>query len=101
LAPAARRARSRPRWVAGHLPWDARADLRAGASVTWERERYVGGGYATFETEFDPTLRAALTQPLPRMAFAGEHTSRENQGYIEGAVESGERAAKELAALLR
>jgi monoamine oxidase len=33
--------------------------------------------------------------------FAGEHTSREAQGYIEGAVESGERAAAELESLVR
>jgi monoamine oxidase len=28
--------------------------------------------------------------------FCGEHTSIEAQGYLEGAVESGERAAKEV-----
>ena len=28
--------------------------------------------------------------------FAGEHTSLENQGFIEGAVESGERVAAEI-----
>jgi monoamine oxidase len=31
---------------------------------------------------------------------AGEHTSREAQGYIEGAVESGERAAADLESLM-
>jgi Flavin containing amine oxidoreductase len=29
-------------------------------------------------------------------AVAGEHTSLENQGFIEGAVESGERVAAEI-----
>ena len=32
------------------------------------------------------------------MFFAGEHTSDEYFGYLNGAVESGERAAKEVAA---
>jgi monoamine oxidase len=31
--------------------------------------------------------------------FAGEHTSRDAQGYMEGAVESGERAAREIETL--
>jgi monoamine oxidase len=30
--------------------------------------------------------------------FAGEHTSTDAQGYLEGAVESGERAAREVLA---
>jgi monoamine oxidase len=30
--------------------------------------------------------------------FAGEHTSIDSQGYLNGAVESGERAAREVAA---
>jgi monoamine oxidase len=28
--------------------------------------------------------------------FCGEHTSTEAQGYLEGAVESGERVAREI-----
>ena len=33
--------------------------------------------------------------------FAGEHTSIEFQGYLNGAVESGERAAAEIVAALK
>ena len=36
-----------------------------------------------------------------RVLFAGEHTSRKTQGYMEGAVESGERAAGEVESLVR
>jgi monoamine oxidase len=32
--------------------------------------------------------------------FAGEHTSLESQGYLNGAVESGQRAAGEVLASL-
>ena len=42
-----------------------------------------------------------LQRPAGRIVFAGEHTSTRAQGYLEGAVESGERAARQVAALLR
>jgi monoamine oxidase len=32
--------------------------------------------------------------------FAGEHTSINNQGFLDGAVETGARAAKEIVAQL-
>jgi monoamine oxidase len=31
-----------------------------------------------------------------RLHFAGEHTSTSAQGYLEGGVESGDRAAREV-----
>ena len=33
--------------------------------------------------------------------FAGEHTATDNQGYLEGAVESGERCAEEVLAAVQ
>lgn len=39
-------------------------------------------------------------QPVGRLFFCGEHTSLEQQGYMEGAAESGLRAAREVRALL-
>jgi monoamine oxidase len=53
---------------------------------------YKAGQYVQFagvEREVEGTLH-----------FAGEHTSIEAQGYMAGAVESGERAAKEVLAAL-
>ena len=44
-------------------------------------------------------LRAWLRRPHGRVVFAGEHTSERWQGYMNGALESGLRAAHELAAL--
>jgi monoamine oxidase len=32
--------------------------------------------------------------------FAGEHTSTHSQGYLNGAVESGQRAAREVLAAI-
>ena len=52
---------------------------------------------AFFDTQFPPALRYVLARPLGRMFFAGEHTSLRWQGYMNGAVETGLRAAEEVA----
>ena len=61
--------------------------------ITWENDPWAGGGYAAFTTTYDPALRQWLAQPHGRCFFAGEHTSIRWQGYMNGAVESGLRAA--------
>jgi monoamine oxidase len=66
--------------------------------IRWEDERWSRGGYACFDPSFDPRLRDVLAQPAGRVMFAGEHTSQQWQGYMSGALESGERAAVEVAA---
>jgi monoamine oxidase len=71
-------------------------ELAAWASMSWEHERWSGGGYAFFDTQFPPSLRYALAQPVDRIFFAGEHTSLRWQGYMNGAVETGMRAAEEV-----
>jgi monoamine oxidase len=42
-------------------------------------------------------LRSWLSRPAGRIVFAGEHTSDRWQGYMNGAIESGRRAAIEVA----
>ena len=64
----------------------------------WETDVWSRGGYAAFDPSFDPTLRGWLAQPFGRLFFAGEHTSIRWHGYMNGAVESGRRAAAEVAA---
>jgi monoamine oxidase len=59
----------------------------------------VRGGYAYFDPSFEPRGRDALAQPAGRVVFAGEHTSIRWQGYMNGAIESGQRAAAEIAAM--
>jgi len=65
----------------------------------WTADPWVRGGYAFFDPEFDPAWRAVLTRRAGRIVFAGEHTSERWQGYMNGAVESGQRAARELLAI--
>jgi monoamine oxidase len=69
--------------------------------VTWEADQWARGGYAYFDPGFPPALRAWLARPCGCVFFAGEHTSFDSQGYMNGAVESGRRAAAEIAATHR
>jgi monoamine oxidase len=73
------------------------AELIAWTSVSWEDERWSRGGYAFFDPQFTPPLRYWLARPFGRVFFAGEHTSLRWQGYMNGAVETGLRAAEEVA----
>jgi monoamine oxidase len=67
--------------------------------VSWERDPWARGGYAVFPPTFDPRLRRWLGARHGRVTFAGEHTSERWQGFMNGAVESGQRAAAEIVAL--
>jgi monoamine oxidase len=64
--------------------------------ATWEDDPFVRGGYAYLDPAFDPAWRPLLARRAGRLVFAGEHTSEDWQGYMNGAVESGVRAAHEL-----
>jgi len=90
-----------PGALARSLDWlgSRRADLMGFRQITWEDDPWARGGYAFFDPAFDPSLRAWLARPCGRLFFAGEHTSLHWQGYMNGAVESGRRAAAEVAAV--
>jgi monoamine oxidase len=74
----------------------ANSKLVAWNTVSWEHERWSRGGYAFFSPEFTTNLRYMLARPFGRVFFAGEHTSLRWQGYMNGAVETGLRAAEEV-----
>lgn len=67
--------------------------------TSWDADRWALGGYAVFGPQFDPAMRPWLSRSFKHVLFAGEHTSEEWPGYMNGAVESGLRAAKELEGL--
>jgi monoamine oxidase len=71
-------------------------ELRDFRSTTWEMDRFAGAGYGVFGPDFRPEWRSALSRSVGRIAFAGDHTSRDWQGYMNGAVESGARAARDI-----
>jgi monoamine oxidase len=86
--------------VAKRLQWlGPPAAVLASRSISWEDDPWARGGYAFFDPGFDPMLRDWLARPAGRIVFAGEHTSIRWQGYMNGAVESGQRAAAEVSYL--
>jgi monoamine oxidase len=87
-----------PREVLSDLCWLglAHATVTANRHYSWEGDPLAGGGYAYLDPAFDPAWLPLLSRRAGRILFAGEHTSSEHQGYMEGAVESGVRAAREL-----
>jgi len=87
--------------LAQALDWlgSKRAELGASRQIVWEQDPFARGGYAYFDPTYDPSLRAWLARPCGRLFFAGEHTSIKWQGYMNGAVESGRRAAAEIASV--
>ncbi|RWS09773.1 Amine oxidase [flavin-containing] B-like protein, partial [Dinothrombium tinctorium] len=63
----------------------------------WNCDQYAGGGYTGicppgFLTEFGKIIR----KPVRNMYFAGTETATEWFGYMEGGVQAGERAAREV-----
>ncbi len=93
-------ARDGTRGLATALDWLGSADARLlhTRQIVWESDPWARGGYAYFDPAFDPSLRQWLARPFGRLFFAGEHTSFRWQGYMNGAVESGRRAAAEIVA---
>jgi monoamine oxidase len=90
--------------VQQQLGWMIEGSARRSVSVpamhvvSWEHDPWARGAYAYFSPRFDPALRPLLARAAGRVFFAGCHTSREYQGYMNGAVESGLRAAEEIVA---
>jgi monoamine oxidase len=72
------------------------ATITASQMVVWQDDPLARGGYAFWDPSFDPAWRALLSRRAGRLVFAGEHTSQQRQGYMEGAVESGLRAARQV-----
>ncbi|MBM4780781.1 MAG: NAD(P)-binding protein [Archangiaceae bacterium] len=68
--------------------------------VTWADEPFAKGGYALYAPGQVTTMRGCEGEREGKLFFAGEHTSLEAQGFMEGAVRSGVRAARELRELL-
>jgi monoamine oxidase len=93
--------RDGPVGVAASLDWLGRpSGLVHAMAVDWGRDPWARGGYLTFGPGWNPLYREALARPHGRILFAGEQTSLRWQGYMNGAVESGQRAAAEVAARL-
>jgi monoamine oxidase len=71
--------------------WNGLAFLDSWVDDPWVRGSYAGFGPGQY-TDFWGFLEVRERQ----VHFAGEHTSTFSQGYLNGGVESGERAAREV-----
>ncbi len=71
------------------------SEFEVGAVKDWYGDPYARGAFALFEPEQQTRLQASIVQPEGRIHFAGEHTSLYH-AWIQGALESGIRAAKEV-----
>jgi len=79
-------------------PGTANAFTGRTARMHWPSARYFEGSYSAFGPGDVTSLGGAAGFAVDRLHFAGEHTSDRAQGYMEGAVESGERCAREVLA---
>ncbi|MBI4670464.1 MAG: flavin monoamine oxidase family protein [Chloroflexi bacterium] len=70
-------------------------EFEAGASKVWHDDEYAGGAFALFEPGQFTRLYNAICQPEGRIYFAGEHASVYHR-WIQGAIESGLRAANDI-----
>jgi monoamine oxidase len=72
------------------------AHVEGGASHSWITDPWSRGGYSSLRPGQLFDLVPHIAAPEGRIHFAGEHTSRMSAS-MEGALESGERAAREVA----
>ena len=65
------------------------------ASYAWQRDEYTEGAYALYRPGQWFGIRPVLQRPHLKVLFAGEHLA-DWQGFMEGAIETGEAAADSL-----
>ncbi|HKZ14948.1 MAG TPA: FAD-dependent oxidoreductase [Solirubrobacterales bacterium] len=65
----------------------------------WASDPWTHGSYAAFEPGQFTRYWGFVGRPEGRILFGGEHTALAAQGFLDGAVASGERCAAEVAAL--
>ena len=86
--------------IAAHLGTDV-LEPRSWHEKSWHLDGHVGGGYLAL-----PSIGHAdghlphTSEPTGHIHWAGTESASEHAGYIEGAIESGERAAHEVFATL-
>ncbi|MBA4179160.1 MAG: amine oxidase [Anaerolinea sp.] len=72
-----------------------REEFEVGASKMWHDDEFAGGAFALFEPGQQTSLYQHIVAPEGRFHFAGEHASL-GHAWIQGAIESGLRAALEV-----
>ena len=85
------------RWLDSleRLRGDLELDLSGAVLSTWADDPWVRAAYSTSPPA---EVAAAAARPTGPLAFAGEHTAGEHAALMEGAIRSGQRAARALLA---
>jgi len=70
-------------------------EFEVGTSKMWHDDEFAGGAFALFDPGQQTLLHRHIIAPEGRVHFAGEHASLAH-AWIQGAIESGLRAAHEI-----
>lgn len=62
----------------------------------WPADPWTRGSYSYYAVGQYTSIAGLEGEPVGSCHFAGEHTSIDSQGYLNGAVESGDRVAREI-----
>lgn len=84
-----------------HFPGTKAAFTGKAVRMAWATTPYFEGSYGCFAPGDWTTFVGSEQIAEGNVHFAGEHTSLDYQGFMNGAVESGERVAKEIRLALR
>ncbi len=74
----------------------ARENFEGGVSKCWDEDKWARGGTAFYKPGQFSSLLPHVARPEGRVHFAGEHTSVWIDGWMQGALESGSRVAREV-----
>ena len=71
-----------------------RENFEGGITKSWDQDPWARGESAYYKPGQHRSLRPHVARPEGRIHFAGEHTSVWIDGWMQGALESGQRVAK-------
>jgi monoamine oxidase len=82
------------------FPGIAAAHTKQAVRFHWPSSPLTRGSYACYKPGQYTTIAGAERETVSGLHFAGEHTSLDFQGFMNGASESGERVAREILRML-
>ena len=65
-------------------------------TFNWGNSPFVKGSYACMTVGQQTAFGGVESEPINSILFAGEHCSKDSQGYMNGGAETGRKAAEEL-----
>lgn len=83
-------------WAGSIAAYNGNAKL-----IHWPTNPYTLGSYACWRVGQCSSIMGAEILPVDKIYFAGEHTSTLNQGYMEGAAETGGKVAAQIAKFIQ